>query len=53
VKTPLNYQPKEDYLELLNLSIIFLGGKPHYGKTICAPRGLSITHNEWQKPSIV
>lgn len=34
------YQPRDDYKELLNLTIIFLGGVPEKGISFRAPAGL-------------
>lgn len=43
-------QPREDYLELLNLSIFFLGGKSYYDESIRAPGAFH--HARWMAKSI-
>jgi hypothetical protein len=34
------FQPRDDYKELLNLTIIFLGGTPEKGISVRTPAGL-------------
>jgi hypothetical protein len=44
------YQPRDDYQELLQLAIIFLGGTPSKGISFKAPAGLH--HGRWMAKAL-